>query len=360
MALLIGWIKLPQIASEDGNLKCRFSIVIPYRNEEEHLPQLFSSLLLLNYPRNQFEIILVNDASEDRSLSICENFKTSHPELHIQLFENERRSISAKKDAIRVAVANSKFEYIATTDADCILPVNWLRGFDREICNTNSKLIAGPVIFERNTSGSLFQRFDLLDFLSLQATTIGAFGIRQPFMCNAANLCYEKAAFIECSAYQDNEEYAGGDDVFLLQKFIENSFRVSYLRSEEMIVQTKQQQRLSEFIDQRIRWASKSTAYKTFFSRFAALSVFGMNGCLIIFAILSFCGLFDYHTIMIVFLLKFNLDFMLIYKAAKFFKREEVMRSYLWSSLVYPFFSVSIALLSLFKGFEWKGRRFSK
>ena len=360
ISLLFGWKYLPESVAENGNSTTRFSVVIPYRNEAENLSQLFQSLVLLKYPKDKFEIMLVNDASEDNSLELCGNFKRNHPEIKIVLLENKRSSASAKKDAIKTALEQSKFEFIVTTDADCILPENWLRGFDQEIAATNSKMIAGPVNFIAGTSGALYKKFDLLDFMSLQSTTIGAFGLGKPFMCNAANLCYEKKTFIECSGYAENEDFAGGDDVFLLQKFRKKGLKLSYLRSEDMIVETQQQQSLSAFVNQRIRWASKSTAYKSSFARFAALSVFGMNLCLIIYAFLALFGLFSFKTIMMVFLLKFNLDFVLIYKAARFFDREHIMRSYLWSSILYPFFSVIIALLSVFKGFKWKGRKFSK
>ena len=196
--------------------------------------------------------------------------------------------------------------------------------------------------------------------MSLQASTIGAFGIEKAFMCNAANLCYDKTTFLKESGFGDSEEIASGDDVFLLQNFRKKGLKVSFLKSQKAAVLTNYQQSLKDLINQRIRWAAKTSAYTSSFAKFTGVAVFLMNLALIIFTGLVFLDLFSFQYLLFDFLLKFNLDFFLIYKSAKFMNREAVMRSYLWSSIAYPFFSVYVAILSLIKGYEWKGRKFKK
>lgn len=361
-ALVYGWKKLPPFDLTQARAKTGFSIVIPYRDEAENLPDLFKSLTSLHYPFDLFEIILVNDASRDQSRLLCEDFQKGFPEMNISLLENKRRSGSPKKDAVRTGIDHSKFDYIATTDADCLLPPNWLRGFDQEICQNDPKLIAGPVGFVRDELNrqANFQKFEEMDFLSLQSTSIGSFGLEKPFMCNAANLCFQKKAFLENSGYMDNEEIASGDDVFLLQALRKNGARVSFIRSEKFIVYTKFQKSLAALVHQRMRWAGKATSYTSKFGSFAGLLVFSMNLLLILASVMALAGFINYQFVLLAFLLKFNADFILIYKAATFFKREAIMRSYFWCSMVYPFFSVYVASLSLVKTYEWKGRRFKK
>ncbi|MCM8568670.1 glycosyltransferase [Gramella jeungdoensis] len=361
-ALIYGWKRLPDFRLYKIDVETGFTIVIPYRNEAENLPNLFKSLSGLHYPLDKFEIILVNDESQDQSKTLCEEFKRNFPEMNIRLLENVRRSASPKKDAVETAIAESAFDYIATTDADCIVPANWLRGFDQEICDNNSRFIAGPVGFiqEAGKRKALFKSFEEMDFLSLQSTTIGSFGLEKPFMCNAANMCYEKKAFMAHSGFSENENIASGDDVFLLQTLRKNGLKVSFLNSSGQMVYTKFQRDLPGLINQRIRWAAKTTGYKSWFGKFTGIIVFLMNLLLIIYAGLALVGLVPYHYVMLAFLLKFNVDFILIYKAAKFFKRESLMRSYFWCSILYPFFSVYVAGVSLFNGYEWKGRKFRK
>jgi len=361
VSLLCGWRNLKSNPSSVSTSEIDFSIIIPFRNEQFHLPVLLDSLKDLKYPRNKFEILLINDSSEDESEKLVQEFGEMHPELSIELLQNQRESISAKKDAIKVGIDKSRFEYIVTTDADCKVPENWLQGFDNYIQSQDSDLIAAPVILDKvPPEDPLFRKFDLIDFMSLQATTIGAFGLGRPFICNAANLCFKKKAFQEVGGYRQSSNYAGGDDVFLLQQFNEHERRIDFIRSTKMIVTTAAQKDLRSFIQQRLRWAAKSAGYKDNFARFAALTVFLMNAALIIGVVLCLFDASYFQWLMMAFLIKFNLDFMLIYKAAVFFDRKANMRSYAWSSIAYPLFSSGIALTSLFVGFKWKGRDYRK
>ena len=127
-----------------------------------------------------------------------------------------------------------------------------------------------------------------------------------------------------------------------------------------MIVTTASQKDLRSFIQQRLRWAAKSAGYNDSFARFAALTVFLMNAAIVIGLVLCLLEASYIQFLMVAFIIKFNLDFMLIYKAAVFFDRKASMRSYAWSSIAYPLFSSGIALTSLFVGFKWKGRDYRK
>jgi cellulose synthase/poly-beta-1,6-N-acetylglucosamine synthase-like glycosyltransferase len=355
---MYGWNQVPEFKTEHFEPKTGFSIIVPFRNEAENLPELLKSISKLKYPASHFEILLINDASEDDSGKICSEFRAEHPNLKISILENELLTGSPKKNALKRGIENGNFQYIVTTDADCVVPEFWLQTFNDFILKTDADMICAPVRFRNSEEKKLFQKFEELDFMSLQATTIGAFGMEQPFMCNGANLCYKKEAFLAAEGFTGNEKIASGDDVFLLQKFQKKGLKVKFLKSEKAIVETKPQQTLPQLISQRVRWAAKATAYKSSFSKFAGLSVLLMNVSLVIGAFLVLFEHLPEQPILIIFLLKFNADFILIFLAAKFFKKELLMRNYFWCSIVYPFFSGFIALKSLFSGFEWKGRRF--
>ena len=350
-------LRLKGIPSENT-----FSIIIPYRNEAENLSRLFKSLSSLNYPSRKFEILLVNDESKDDSKQIAEAFQNDFQELNIQLIENIRKTNSPKKDAIRTAIGISRFDFIATTDADCVVPAKWLQFFDECISTSNSKMMAGPVGFIQQTGirKPYFQNFEEMDFMSLQASTVGSFGIEKAFMCNAANMCYEKETFLSEAGFDDDEMIASGDDVFLLQKLRKKGGKVCFIKSEQAVVFTNYQKSLKSLINQRVRWAAKTTSYTSIFAKFTGVIVFLMNFSLIVFTGLAFLEMLSYQFLMLIFLLKFNVDFVLIYKSAKFMNRESLMRHYLWCSIVYPFFTVYVAALSLFNGYEWKGRKFKK
>jgi len=385
-ALLIGWRKIPEFKIRNIEPKIRFSVVIPFRNEAENLPVLLNSLSQLNYPTTKFEIFMVDDASEDASVQICSDFITSHPEIRISLLENKRTSNSPKKDAISTAIKNAGFEYIITTDADCKIPENWLQAYNEIILETKAKLVAGPVkialsnssewekplsteIKISDTSTNLnsnhekrwvkyFHSFQEMDFMSLQAAGAGGFGLGKAFMCNGANLCYEKAAFLKSDGFSGNDEISSGDDVFLLQKFTEKKWAISFLKCTEAIVITKPQQDLTTLISQRIRWAAKTPAYKSKFAKLVGLTVLLMNFSLVIGIFLVLFSLVPYQPLLFAFFFKFNVDFALLFHSTEFFDRKDVLRNYFWSSFIYPVFSSYVAILSLFSDYEWKGRKF--
>ncbi|UJH90815.1 hypothetical protein LZ575_19060 [Antarcticibacterium sp. 1MA-6-2] len=177
-------------------------------------------------------------------------------------------------------------------------------------------------------------------------------------MCNGANLCYKKTAFLEVEGFSGNENISSGDDVFLLQKFTAHHFPVAFLKSREATVFTKPQPDINSLISQRIRWAAKTPAYKSFFAKTLGLVILLMNLWILTGGIFVLFDSVDPEVLVLSFFLKFIFDLLLIFQAAKFFRRRDVLQHFLWSSILYPFFSVYVVVLSLFKGFEWKGRRF--
>jgi poly-beta-1,6-N-acetyl-D-glucosamine synthase len=362
IAFIIGWEKVKSFNLKGISAESSFSMIIPFRNETENLSSLFQSLLELNYPKSKFEILLVNDSSEDNSEELVKAFIVDNPQLNIQLLQNLRTSNSPKKDAIKTGIKFAKFDHIITTDADCRVPVNWLKYFDEVVQTSNPDLIAGPVGFSRlqRIKTPYFQQFEEMDFMSLQASTVGSFGINKAFMANAANLCYKKKVFTQASGFAENQEIASGDDVFLLQNLRKAGREVFFIKNKEASVYTGYQKSIPALINQRNRWAAKTSAYPSLFAKLTGIVVFLMNFSLIVFTGMALFKLFPYKILMFAFLMKFNVDFILIYKSVKFMKRESLMRQYLWSSLIYPFFTSYIALTALYQGYEWKGRKFKK
>ncbi|MFM7894486.1 MAG: glycosyltransferase family 2 protein, partial [Flavobacterium sp.] len=180
-----------------------------------------------------------------------------------------------------------------------------------------------------------------------------------PFMCNGANFAYSKQFFKRLNGFQGNETIASGDDVFLLQKAVSVApKKVGFLLAKESIVATKPVKTWNELFQQRVRWASKSTGYSSSYGKILALAVFGGNLVWILSFLLWLTNVLDQNIFMLFVALKFLIDFILIYKTVNFF--ESKLQYVLASSLLYPFFSVSVAVYSLFGKYNWKGRNFRK
>ncbi|MBO3099151.1 glycosyltransferase [Gelidibacter pelagius] len=339
----------------------RFSIIIPFRNEEKMLPTLLESILNLTYPKDYFEIIFVDDDSDDTSVQMLNStlINNGTSPIDFKIVKNIKSSNSPKKDAISLAISQAKYDWIVTTDADGILPKYWLDSFDAFIQKQEPDFIAAPITYA-NSQGFL-QNFQLSDVLSLQGATIGGFGIKRPFLCNGANLAYKKELFKTLNGFQGNSEIASGDDVFLLEKATEQSSnKVHYLKCQGAVVSTFALTSWSDLIEQRVRWAAKSSAYKNWFGKLVGLIVLSQNALLVSCVLLAAIGIMKPLHLLIIFLIKFCIDFLLIYKAANFFNQKHHLKYYFLSSFLYPFFSVLVTFLAVFKGFKWKDRSYKK
>lgn len=357
-SFVFGFDKVPVFKLKNLEAKTTFSVIIPFRNEAENLPDLIASITSLEYPNHLYEIIFVDDESDDESVEIIKKGFVHSP-INISIIKNIRTSYSPKKDAITTAIKHAKNKWIITTDADCILPKYWLDSFDEFIQTKQSKCVIAPVIF--TDEKSFLNRFQILDMLSLQGATIGTFGIKNPFLCNGANFGYEKELFEAVNGFVGNTNTASGDDIFLLEKAVKMYPKsVDYLKCEQAIVTTKSQPNWNALKEQRVRWAAKTSTYNNAFGKLSGLIVLLINALIIVLLILSAINEFSPKSFIYILIIKFSIDFLLIHKSAVFFNKKHVLRAYLFGFLIYPFFSVYIAFIAAFKGYKWKGRQFKK
>ena len=359
----IGFDKVKIFKLEDISAKTKFSVIIPFRNEAKNLAALLKTIGFLEYPKELFQIIFVDDESEDDSVKIIENFikekPFASPQLNISIIKNKRETNSPKKDAITLAIKQAKYEWIVTTDADCLVPKYWLDSFDAYIQKKDAKCIAAPVTYI--IKNNFLDKFQLLDMFSLQGATIRGFGIKKPFLCNGANFAYTKALFHELNGFNGNTHTASGDDIFMLEKVV-NKYpkQLHYLKCEFATVFTKTQPNWNSLLSQRVRWAAKTSGYNNWFGKFTGLIVLLINALIIVLLTLTILGVFNLKIFVYILIIKFNIDFFLIYKSALIFNQKRVLKSFIVSFIYYPFFCVYVAFISLFSSYKWKGRTFKK
>jgi cellulose synthase/poly-beta-1,6-N-acetylglucosamine synthase-like glycosyltransferase len=347
--LIYGFTKVNSFEYTGLPPKTSFSIIVPFRNEAENLPVLLESFSKLNYPTDLFEVILVDDESE-------KEFRLQIAEFKIQIVKNIRVSNSPKKDAITTAMQSVKTNWVITTDADCEVPENWLLTLDNFIQLNAVSMVAGAITYD--CDNSFLHHFQQLDLASLQGATIGSFGIKKGFMCNGANFAYTKSFFQELNGFDGNDKIASGDDVFLLQKALSKyPEKVGYLKSKNFIVTTKPVNDWKSLFYQRVRWASKTTSYQIAFGKRLGMLVFLMNLSLVVAFLLLLFGIFPWFFLSLLFIIKFGIDTILMQQTNSFLTKNKIRYLFL-SSLLYPFFSTSVALYCLFGKYEWKGRRF--
>lgn len=358
LQLIFGFNKIKSFEVSNLTPKTAFTIVVPFRNEEKNLSQLLQSFSQLNYPVELIQIIMVDDFSKDNSTRIYNQWRMVHEVADTTLLENLPLSNSPKKDALTRAIPIAKHDWIITTDADCIVNPNWLVTLDNYIQKNNPNMIVGAVVYK--AKNNWFHHFQQLDLMSLQGTTIGSFGIGKPFMCNGANFAYTKNFFTEIGGFGGIIDKASGDDVLLLQKAIRvNKEKVHYIKNTDVIVKTKPENSLVKLFMQRVRWASKTSSYSSSYAKSLAVIVLIMNLSLTIAFLLSLVPypFLNWKVLLITFLIKYVVDYILLYKSNSYLRNGKFFVP-IASSILYPVFSSLVGVYSLFGNFYWKGRKF--
>jgi len=343
-----GWVKRKKKYNQQSLSGTFVSVIVVARNEERNISVLLKALSEQLY-RN-FEIIIIDDHSTDKTYQIIEDFKLSNCKL-IKLNKN----LKGKKVSLTNAMSLAKGELIATTDADCIPGKNWLQSLVTCFEIEHAVFIIGPV--KQITSNNFFQQLFSLDFLSLQATGAGAANMNKPFICNGANLAFAKLVWEKISGSIYNK-YASGDDVFLLHEVtkILPAKNIRFLFSDDSIVLTKPPANVPAFFNQRIRWASKAKGYKNEISVITSFIVLFMN--ILLFGLLtaSFFSIQFFYCFLFVLILKSVIDFPVLYLSAVFYKQQKLLWYYVPLQLVYYIYTSVIVIFSLFGKYKWKER----
>jgi cellulose synthase/poly-beta-1,6-N-acetylglucosamine synthase-like glycosyltransferase len=264
MYFLLGWLRLDRrpdltLPAEPPSL----SVIIPVRNEANHIAACLDAILNQNYPRSRFEIIVIDDYSTDGTLEILLEYQSRG--LKILSLKDylgyQWENSPNKKKAISLGIKNAAGELIVTTDGDTCPGEQWLSALVAGFINGQYKLMTAPVIIKpARWPGEIFQQ---LDVIGLAGITGASLRYGNPLMCNGANMIYARNTFHEVEGFKGNYDIPSGDDIFLLRK-VEEKFpgKTGFLAAYEAVTGTRAASGPSEFVQQRIRWASKSVRYQ--------------------------------------------------------------------------------------------------
>ncbi len=329
------------------------SVVVPCRNEEQTLLQFSEILKNQNYPSGKFEVILVNDHSTDNTLSVLKEIALSDScfrPLHLV------RGEFGKKTAISRGIEHALGKIIITTDADCLVPENWMENIARYFYDNSLKLLIGGVKMEAR---NFFEKLQALEFSSLIGSGTGGVFMDFPFLANGANLAFPKKVFEEADL---KPEYASGDDIFLLQavKIKYGTKSIRFLSNNSAIVTTQPQKTIKAFFSQRIRWLSKHSGYSDWQIKMVGIIVFFGNIALFAGGIWLFTGNDFLPYFSAGFGIKFLVDFTLLFFTTGFLKQKNLLIFTLPLTIIYPVYLFLVSLCSIFINPEWKGRKIRK
>jgi len=233
------------------------SVIISCKNEAENLIKNLPKLLIQDYP--SFEIIVVDDASTDETLSVLHSFETKNEILTILSIPKTASYNGNKKNALEKAIEIAQYEHLLFTDADCIpVSTSWITKMTTQFSD-QKQLVLGYGSYEKK-SGWLNKiiRYETL----LTAWQYFSFAIiGKPFMGVGRNIAYTKSLFYQQNGFENHKNIrSGDDDLFVNEAATANNIGICWQQKSHTLSTPKT--RLTEWIKQKRRHITTATSYK--------------------------------------------------------------------------------------------------
>ena len=332
-----------------------FSIVIISRDEPQ-LKTCVQSIYNGSYPKERYEIIIVDDHSEIGALQDVIDLNIPIVGiLNLCEYDIPDYIVAFKKFGQQLAITEAKYDWIVSTDGDCICPPDWLIIIAQY--SKDNSLLTGPIKITGPSNLLIrLQQFDAV------GTMIGTnYGINKGYWysANGANMAFQKKLYLNYNKQVKDNRHASGDDIFLIQYAASANVPIAFMNNEQGIVRTEGERAWSDFYNQRIRWATKSSAYK---DRGMQFLIYGIGLHNVSLALMVIVGLITWdEDLLIVSLLAFAakciIEYWLFSRTAKFFTLQyKLSEGFILTGLHLLYFLV-IGITSIFVSkYKWKGR----
>jgi len=338
------------------------SVILAARNEENHIAACLESLIGQNYPKDNFEVIVVDDASADatstRVLAYSQSFKNLKL-LHIAPSVLPTDGQSFKRAALKVGTDTAKGEFFLFTDADSVLPAGWLSAYAAVFRQVDAVLVGGPVLLHSKPD-TFWHAFQALDMAGMMVITGAGYASGQAQLANGANMGVSRRAFEEQGGFDGFPPRGSGDDLFLLHR-MQAHFpgKCFYLKGGDTWVRTAAMPNGAAFVAQRVRWASKNTGFRkgTMLVTMGLVYLVSLGHIILVGAIgagISSC-LFAF---LVLYGFKALADYLLQREATTWFGEKRLMRYFFPAQLMHTLYLSMAGTAALLQpSYRWKGRK---
>jgi len=341
---------LKRSSSTVNNLDQPFvSVIVPARNEEKNIETCLRHLMDQSYPESRYEIIIVDDHSDDLTCDIVERQASSRVVL---LHSNGTEGVSPKKAALHAGIMACRGEIILTTDADCRVPHRWIETmvsrFDAE-----TAVVASWLVVKATTT--LISKVEALDSFGYVLVGAAAFGLGKPFLANGANLAYRKKVYLQVNGFEDIGQYGSGDDDLLLQKISrQTSWKCTFVDTMDACVVTGANSSWRGFWQQRLRWASKAAVYPRIII-FVEIWIY-LFYALLFFSL--FAAPFFAPILFMAPMIKFFMDFLFLKRSAERLGIRTNIFHFLLAEAVQMLYILAVGVAANWGRYRWKGRSY--
>ena len=234
------------------------SVVLAAHNERENLANYLQALLTQDWP--EYEVIVVDDGSEDDTRQVVESYMVQDPRLHMTFVPYGARVGSTKKLALTLAAKAAKYDYLLLTDADCVPESNqWIRSMMAGFDESKDIVLGFSPYFEDKGHVNRLVRYDTL-FNGLHY--LGAALCGHPYMGVGRNLAYRKSLFFESGGFTHlMNNKAGDDDLFV--NHVATKENTAVVLNRESYIWSLPKKTMKEWWQQKRRHISVSPQYKS-------------------------------------------------------------------------------------------------
>lgn len=329
---------------ERNTKQIAFSIIVAFKNEEGNIKNLVTALSKLDYPLDKFEIILIDDDSQDSSFDKAA--KLIQGKHNFYLYKAENKRYLGKKGALDFGISKSNNPFILITDADCMPSNNWLKGYAQKFIE-NYDLLFGLAPFIQNNG--LINKISCFENLRSSILTTSSAKLSLPYSAAARNLGFTKEAFEKIGGFSKTMETLSGDDDLLLREAVKLKMQIGFVDLEDTEVLSDSKTTLTEYVIQKSRHTSTSLHYLA--KHKFILAFWHLTNIVLIFSsLLIFIDL----VFAVPFLIKIISDMITILSSQKRMHYKFTILEIPFLQIIYEIFLVIFFLLSLRKNVKWR------
>lgn len=240
--------------------KIGISLLVCAKNEAENLKQFVPLLLEQNYP--EFQIVLINDASQDESLYLMQDFEKLHPNVKVVDVKEVDSFWNNKKYPLTLGIKAAKYDYLLFTDADCYpSSKNWISEMSKRFSN-EKKIVLGYGAYEKQ-AGSFLNKLIRFETLLTAKQYMSYASAGNPYMGVGRNLAYRRDVFFEANGFQNHLHLNSGDDDLFINQVATKQNTEICLNSDGFTYSVPENS-FKSWIKQKKRHISTSYLYKPF------------------------------------------------------------------------------------------------
>ena len=341
---------------KDAKIINKISVIIAARNEEKNIKSLLNSLLDQNYPTEKYEIILIDDRSEDKTNQILKKYSQKYENIRIFKIGALQKNLIGKKAALTKGIENAKNEILLFTDADCLPKKNWLKSMNAHF-NHNVDVVVGYSPLKLNSNG-IFRKIIFylkkLERLSIFTISAGTIGWNWGITATGRNFAYRKKVFLELNGFSKFGDIPSGDDDLFLQRISKSKkYKMTFALNSENFVISNERKNANAQINQEKRRASKWRFYPTEIKFFSGI-IFLFYFSLILYFILSLFSIFPIQNFLFFLIIKIAIDFLIILRGTVIFKEKKLLFAFPFAEIFYiPYFLI-FGILGTFSKYKWR------